>query len=58
MKNVVIPPSWTFQDVANLIAQLRSEADRSKSAAVVAHRERAINGLIQAAVARWGKSPA
>lgn len=58
MQNI-IPPSWTFQDVADLIAQLRREADRSeRSGHNVAHYERNIKGLIQAAEKRWGKSPA
>lgn len=58
MQNI-IPPSWTFQDVADLIAQLRREADRAaRLGHNVAHFERNIDGLIKAASARWGKSPA
>lgn len=58
MENI-IPPSWTFQDVAALVARLRAEADRAaRLGHDVAHFERNINGLIQAAVKRWGKSPA
>lgn len=58
MQNI-IPPSWTFQDVANLVAQLRAEADRAaRLGHDVAHYERNIVGLIDAAHKRWGKSPA
>jgi hypothetical protein len=53
----MIPSSWTYKDVAELIARLRSEADRAARRGqkeVVAHRERNIARLIAEAAKRFG----